>query len=183
MHTFISPAKTSDASLIALILREAALWLQENGIPLWKASDFTEETISPDTHLYHLIHAGQEVAGLFKLEELDELFWPDVDQTESLFIHKLVVRRPYAGTGLSSLATQYAVHEAEKRGKKYLRLDCEASRPKLRALYERLGFKHHSDKQVGWYSCSRYEYFLKAGMACPPQPSGGVTAGTSADWP
>jgi hypothetical protein len=33
-----------------------------------------------------------------------------------------------------------------------------ASLPKLRAVYERFGFVHHSDRQVGPYFVSRYEY-------------------------
>jgi hypothetical protein len=41
-----------------------------------------------------------------------------------------------------------------------LRLDCEASRPRLRAVYEGFGFRHHSDRQVGPYFVSRYEYAL-----------------------
>jgi hypothetical protein len=43
-------------------------------------------------------------------------------------------------------------------GRRYLRLDCEASRTRLRAVYERIGFRFHSDKQVGSYFIARYEY-------------------------
>jgi len=158
MHLLITPAKRSDAALITQILREAALWLQDTGKPLWEASQFTEEKILPETHLYYLVNVDSDAAGLFKLEGTDDLFWPDVDQTKSLFLHKLVVRRLYAGTGLSTAILQYAIEETKRRGRGYLRLDCEASRPRLRALYERFGFKHHSDRQVGCFSCSRYEY-------------------------
>jgi hypothetical protein len=39
-----------------------------------------------------------------------------------------------------------------------VRLDCEASRPRLRAIYDQFGFIHHSDRKVGPYLVSRYEY-------------------------
>jgi hypothetical protein len=42
--------------------------------------------------------------------------------------------------------------------RRYLRLDCEASRPRLRAFYESFGFRYHSDKHVGPYHVSRYEF-------------------------
>jgi hypothetical protein len=40
----------------------------------------------------------------------------------------------------------------------FLRLDCEASRARLRAVYERIGIRFHSNKQVGPYFVARYEY-------------------------
>lgn len=171
----IAPGQQSDTEIITSVLREAAQWLKDIGKPLWNVSDFTEETISSEAHLYHLIKAGPDLAGLFKLQDTDGLFWPDVDPTEALYIHKLVVRRSHAGKGLSSLAVSYAAEEARKSGRPFVRLDCESSRPSLRAHYERLGFKHHSDRQVGWFHCSRYEYRVTDESACPPPRSGDAT--------
>ena len=51
-----------------------------------------------------------------------------------------------------------AVARARLLGRDYLRLDCEASRMRLRTVYETFGFRHHSDRQVGPYFVSRYEY-------------------------
>ena len=34
----------------------------------------------------------------------------------------------------------------------------EASRARLRAMYEEFGFRHHSDWQAGPYYVARYEY-------------------------
>ena len=52
----------------------------------------------------------------------------------------------------------WAVEQARLLGREYLRLDCEASRARLRAVYERFGFVHHSDRKVGPYCVARYEY-------------------------
>ena len=52
---------------------------------------------------------------------------------------------------------RWAIEEARRHGRDYLRLDCEASRPKLRAIYEKFGFLHRDDRQVGPYFVSRYE--------------------------
>ena len=92
----------------------------------------------------------------FQLEDTE--FWPDVPQTESAFVHRLAVRRRFARRGISSALLSWAVERARSLCRDYLRLDCEASRPKLRAVYERFGFVHHSDRQVGPYFVSRYQY-------------------------
>jgi GNAT superfamily N-acetyltransferase len=92
----------------------------------------------------------------FQLE--DRLFWPDIPQTESAFVHRLAVRRRYKGRGVSTALLQWAVERARAVGKRHLRLDCDESRPKLRALYEGFGFQLHSFRQVGSYYVARYEY-------------------------
>ena len=43
----------------------------------------------------------------------------------------------------------------------YLRLDCDNERSRLRALYERFGFRLHSVRQVGAYFVARYELPLR----------------------
>jgi hypothetical protein len=55
---------------------------------------------------------------------------------------------------------EWAVSRAGTMGKRYLRLDTDASRPKLRRLYEGFGFEFHSFRQVGAYYVARYQYPL-----------------------
>ncbi|MBN4002175.1 hypothetical protein [Nostoc sp. LPT] len=63
----------------------------------------------------------------------------------------------------SSILLAWVVEHAQTLSKRYLRLDYDDSRPPLRAVYEGFGFRYHSDRQVGAYFVSRYEYQI------PPQ--------------
>lgn len=65
-----------------------------------------------------------------------------------------------AGDELSAELLRWAGERAKSLGRGFLRLDYEASRPRLRAVYERCGFQHHSDREVGPYFVSRYELRL-----------------------
>jgi GNAT superfamily N-acetyltransferase len=80
-----------------------------------------------------------------------------VPTDESAFIHRVAVRRHFSGGTASSALLAWAAERAHALGRRYLRLDCEASRLRLRAVYERFGFQHHSDRHVGPYFVSRYE--------------------------
>lgn len=60
------------------------------------------------------------------LQEEDDVFWPSAPKGESLFFHKLSVRRQFAGTGLAAEMVHWAKQEAKRRGKNFLRLDCAA---------------------------------------------------------
>jgi GNAT superfamily N-acetyltransferase len=90
----------------------------------------------------------------------DLLFWPDHPEPAAVYLHRIAIRRSFAGRGIPQIMLTWAVEYARSLGKKFLRLDCEANRPKLRLLYESFGFVHHSDKQVGPYLVARYEFTL-----------------------
>ena len=160
MKIVIRQAMPKDVKIVSDILGEAARWLDQNGMSLWKAGELSPTSIGNDVNdsLFFLAECNGEAAGTGKFQLEDSLFWPDVLQAESAFIHRLAVKRDFAGGHVSSALLQWAVERTRSLGRRYLRLDCVASRPRLRAIYERFGFRHHSDKQVGPYFVSRYEY-------------------------
>jgi GNAT superfamily N-acetyltransferase len=162
MTVSIRQAGPDDAPTVSSILTEAARWLEESGKGMWRDGELTASKIADDVRagLFHLAEADLEPAGTIKFQLRDELFWPDIQQEESAFIHRLAVRRKFAGGVISNAMLQWAVEHARGLQRRHLRLDCEASRPRLRAVYEGFGFRHHSDRQVGPYFVSRYEYAL-----------------------
>ena len=70
-----------------------------------------------------------------------KLFWPEVPTGTSGFVHKLCVRRKFAGQGVAEGMLRYAAELCRAQGISMLRLDTDLSRPKLCALYERAGFR------------------------------------------
>jgi GNAT superfamily N-acetyltransferase len=158
----IRQALPEDAANVSSILQEAAQWLADRGMPLWRSGEVSTSSIETDLSngLVFLAEKDNEAAGTIKFQLEDPVFWPDIPAGESAFIHRLAVRRCHAGGTVSSMLLNWAVERTRMLGRRFLRLDCEASRPRLRAVYERFGFKHHSDRQVGPYYVSRYEYLL-----------------------
>jgi GNAT superfamily N-acetyltransferase len=128
-----------------------AMWREDELVPSRIAADV-------DAGLFFIAECDSEAAGVVKFQLDDQQFWADVTRGDSAFVHRLAVRRRFARRGISSALLSWAVERARSLRKDYLRLDCEVSRPKLRAVYERFGFVHHSDRQVGPYFVSRYEY-------------------------
>ena len=160
MYISIRQATIQDTLIVSDVLLEAALWLQQRGIPLWHDSEVSPASISKDVAngLYFIAELAGEPAGTIKFQLEDLLFWPDISQEDSAFIHRFAVRRCYSGGKVSSALLTWAIEHAQTLGRRYLRLDCDASRPRLKAVYEGFGFRHHSDRQVGAYFVSRYEY-------------------------
>ena len=130
---------------------------------MWKGDELSLARVAEDVAkgLFYVAECDGEIAGTIKFQLEDKLFWPDVSQEESAFVHRLAVRRRFAGGVVSSALLRWAVERAASLGRRYLRLDCEASRGRLRQVYERFGFRHHSDRYVGPYFVSRYQYEIR----------------------
>jgi GNAT superfamily N-acetyltransferase len=131
------------------------------GVVMWEQNELAPEHVAAEiaSGLFFIAEAGGEAAGVVRFQLEDELFWPDLpDSSDSAFIHRLAVRRRFAGQGVSVALLEWAVARARTLGKRYLRLDCDDDRPKLKALYQRCGFQQHSHRQIGPYYVARYEY-------------------------
>jgi GNAT superfamily N-acetyltransferase len=167
----ISQARISETDSVTSILREAADWLEERGIPMWHAEELDREQTAAAVAAgyFFLARCGGEAVGTVKFQLQDALFWPDTPTDEAAYVHRLAVRRAFAGGRLSALLLDWAAERAVSAGKRFLRLDCEAARPRLRAVYERRGFQHHSDRQVGPFFVSRYQLPLSSSstIVCP----------------
>jgi GNAT superfamily N-acetyltransferase len=159
MKVITRQAAPGDVDTVLSILQEAAAWLTQMGQPLWRLDELTRETVRADVNagIFFLFEIDGAVVGTVKFQLTDDFIWPDLDPSDSAFIHRLAIRRSAAGGQLSARILQWAIEETRRRGRSYLRLDCEASRAKLRALYESFGFQHVDDRQAGPYFVSRYQ--------------------------
>lgn len=159
----VRPATLADLIIGSSILKEAADWLQTTGRLMWRDDELEPDRISHDveTGSFHLAYFNGEAAGTIKFQLEDTRFWPDFPGDDAAYVHRISVKRRFAGHGVSTSMLQWAVKHAETLGRSYLRLDREADRKPLRAIYERFGFRLHSYRDVGPYHLSRYEYLIQ----------------------
>jgi GNAT superfamily N-acetyltransferase len=158
----VRQAVAVDAPVVRAMLEEAARWVDALGEVMWDESELGPGRVENEVAAgqFFIAEVDGEPAGAVRFQLEDRLFWPDLASDDSAFIHRLVVRRRYKGIGVSSALMQWAVSRARSIGKRFLRLDCDVSRPKLRRMYERFGFEFHSFRQVGTYYVARYMYPL-----------------------
>lgn len=156
-------AQTADVAVVAGVLSAAAADLQLRGQALWSAVEVGEAGVTPhiEQGLYHLGIVAEEVVGVFRLQYRDPAFWPEIPDGTSAYLHKLAVVPEKQGRGLAHQLLDHAVRLTGEKRLAFLRLDCVAGRPKLRAVYERFGFRHHSQKQIGGGLFDRFEFEVR----------------------
>jgi len=155
----VRQASADDAVTVDGMIREAAAWVDALGEVMWEDGELDAGRIRDEVAagMFFLAVISGAVAGAIRFQLEDQLFWPDRPVGEAAFVHRLVVRRAFKGQGVARALLEWAVRHARAQGRGLLRLDCDANRPKLRALYESCGFRLHSYRQVGPYYVSRYE--------------------------
>lgn len=138
------------------ILKEVGQWLVDNEYPLWNIDTLTAENLLDEytTGNLYVMYADRgdgtepEPAAVFILQWKDPLFWPDVPDDTSGFIHKLAIRRPFAGQNLFAAILDFVRDECLRRNVNSLQLETDATRPKLMQFYERYGFQPTYQKLI-----------------------------------
>lgn len=159
MQIEVRPATIADAATIASILRDAHAWLQARDLAVWQDFELTRDVIERDIRagFFHLAVCEGVPAGTIIYQTEDREYWPEARPGEAAYLHRMAVIRRHAGGKVSSALLRWAVARARADGYRLLRLDCLADRPRLRAMYERFGFRYHSDRVVPPYRVARYE--------------------------
>ncbi|MGE8131878.1 GNAT family N-acetyltransferase [Methylobacterium sp. NPDC080182] len=151
-----------DVPAVVSILKEADEWLSGNNQSLWTANEIGFERITQDVDAgkYYAAYKNMQIAGVMRLEKEDTYFWPEISPGTSIYVHKLAVRRVWAGKGVSEALLNYAKIFARELMCDYVRLDCFANRERLRLFYEKNGFSLRDVNRKGSIDYARYEAFL-----------------------
>ena len=139
---------TGDVDEAVSIMKEAAQWLTDTGKTLWNVDDLLKDIKKSSPHEFIVMYDdnGDSIATLI-LNFEDKFMWSDIPPNVSGFIHKLAVRRKYAGKGMAKKIIDYAISICKEKGIKSIRLDCHV-REKLCSFYESLGFVLVKKRQV-----------------------------------
>jgi len=158
----IRQAENDDLELVASLLEESARFLIDAGMQLWGLEQVTPETIAPHVadHLYWIAEVDGTAAGCLRFQLTDDVCWPDLPVKDAAYVHRLAVRRKFAGRRVSTFMLDWAKEHARSLNRRVLRLDCDSERPKLIRLYKSHGFHWHSQFDVGTILIDRFEYTL-----------------------
>ena len=136
----LSFAAPSDAPAVAEVIQEAARWITTWRSQLWDPELVGAAFVAPYVAAGQVLTArtAGEIAGVMILLPEDPHFWPDRAAGEAIYLHKVTVRRAYAGMGAPAALMDHAAGLARAQGRPFLRLDCD---PPLAPVYERMDFR------------------------------------------
>lgn len=129
-------------------LREVGQWLVDSGQEMWQVHTLTLDNLL-DTYtkdncyvLYSLETDDMAVpAATFILQWEDPLYYPEVPPGTVGIIHKVAIRRAFAGLNLFQTVLDFCRARCLERGIHEIQLETDATRSALKRFYERNGFE------------------------------------------
>ena len=126
------------------VMREVALWGRRKGYRVWPEEWLTPEELLTEDVLPENFCIGTvegETACAFLLQWKDSEYWPDAPAFEAAYLHKLCVRRAFAGMGTTRLVVDAVRAKCREREIRYIRLDTALDEQAVRKIYLKTGFK------------------------------------------
>lgn len=146
----IRKAGIEDEEAVLEIMRDAAKWLREKGIPQWagvltnRGQEIVHQRVK-DSDAY-VVQCNGEKIGTVSIMWEDTLGWDEKGLDGSAgYVHGLAILRRFAGKKIGLDILKWAI-ETIRAERPYVRLDCMAENPKLCQIYENIGFSKVGEK-------------------------------------
>ncbi|HUC95640.1 MAG TPA: GNAT family N-acetyltransferase [Candidatus Saccharimonadia bacterium] len=132
------------------ILRNVAQWMQDTGLShdeAWNPDNMNLEYLGqyakPDEFFVATVEGKPAAAAIIQSEQIAQ-DWASVDGETfppAIYVHWLAVEREFAGQRLPKVLLDYAYGVAKEKQLPVIRLDTDASKSKLREIYESQGYE------------------------------------------
>ena len=135
-------AQTEDLRQVVGVLSEAAAWAKARGVERWWSVPFPEAWVR--SGIEHgdvvVVESTPRIVGTLTLTRQDLLMWGEQPPIAG-YVHRVAIRREFAGQGLGKRILDWAEAEVRSWGRSKLRLDCLATNEPLVRYYLRQGFR------------------------------------------
>ncbi|WP_077319460.1 GNAT family N-acetyltransferase [Virgibacillus proomii] len=146
MDVLIRKATLADREEVLTILKNAAQWIQKQGINQWAylLSGKEDDAIETDirTGITYMVELDKEAVATFSLSseqnEWDRRLWGKLED-HAFYLHRLAVHRDHGGKQIGEKVLNCISKQAVKIGA-VIRLDCVSDNPRLNDFYQKNGF-------------------------------------------
>lgn len=155
----IRQARPADTDALTVIYDDVVEWQKARGMPPGLPPMPMREIVARRIArgVIYLASLDGAPAGTITLETDDREVWPEAVTDDALYVHGLAVPRSFAGKEIGLAMLAWAERVAASEDKTYVRLDCMADNPALRAYYVRAGFADSGERALPRRIAARYE--------------------------
>jgi len=142
-------AELEDVLDLVKILSAAVDYKQAHDDQSWGSEAYSEREVRgllKSNETYVLLDGG-EIVATFGLTWDDPEIWGEQPPNAG-YLHRMAVKSSSHGQGIGQSIIGWVEAEVARRGKQFLRLDCDARNEKLCRYYESQGFRKAGQKLI-----------------------------------
>ncbi|WP_310395667.1 GNAT family N-acetyltransferase [Hymenobacter sp.] len=136
----VSNTTKEDLNKIYWLFEQAISLQGKNGYKVWEKIDDSALHTEIENGLQYKIVEGATVLCVFSIQHNDPFIWRDRDQSDAIYLHRIVVNPNFKGQRLFGKILDWAKRFARRNNLKYIRMDTWADNEKLIDYYKSFGF-------------------------------------------
>lgn len=138
----VNPATLADAEAILRLRDDLAVRMVRDGVEQWVPGEmplaWVEECVRQGW--IYVASRDERLIGSVTIAWRDPLVWGESEEPAG-YVHMLMVDPAFGGHGLGSWLLEWSEERIARSGRQLVRLDCAVGNSRLRAFYERAGYR------------------------------------------
>jgi len=129
-----------DLDQIFELFEHSIQYQEKKGYPVWRNYDKSAIIKDLADRNQYKVVIDSMTAIVFSVCYTDKVIWRDLDQGNSIYLHRIVVNRECKGQKLFGTILDWAIKQSKQKGFDRIRMDTWAANPTLIAYYKNFGF-------------------------------------------
>jgi GNAT superfamily N-acetyltransferase len=136
----IHNTEKNDLPLIFEFFEHSIHYQEKHGYPVWRHYDKNVVAKDVEDKNQYKIVVDSTPAMVFSVRYSDKFIWRDLDQGDSIYLHRIVVNPEFKGRKLFGAILKWAIDHVQKKGLNFIRMDTWAANPTIVNYYKTFGF-------------------------------------------
>lgn len=114
---------------------------EARGFPTWKNYDKGALTQDIQNKEQYKVVLDTQIGIVFSVRYADKVIWREMDQSDAIYLHRIVVNPAFKGQKLFGEILSWATNHAKQKKLGFVRMDTWATNEKIIEYYKSFGFK------------------------------------------
>jgi GNAT superfamily N-acetyltransferase len=137
----ITNTEKSDLPLIFEFFEHSINYQEKHGYPAWRHYDKDVVVKDVENKNQYKIIVESEMAMVFSVRYSDKLIWRELDEGNSIYLHRIVVNPAFKGKKLFGVILDWAKDHVKQKDLRSIRMDTWADNPTIINYYKTFGFQ------------------------------------------
>jgi len=136
----ITNTEMSDLQQIFKLFEDSISYQEKKGYPVWKDYDKNAIVRDIETKNQYKVVVDSKTGIVFSVCYTDKVIWRDLDQGDSIYLHRIVVNPEFKGQKLFGTILDWVIEHAKQKRLNSIRMDTWANNPTIINYYKSFGF-------------------------------------------